>query len=222
MATALLVLTAAVTFKITVAIVALAGWIIAVIQLYRARRFRQLALAVSLSVVLIGSWLGRGVVLSGYPLYPVAALAAPVDWRVPEEQALAETAWPRYAAWTRNTPAWGHITVQQVCHPTSLLKLWLVKLGAPDYWWQVALPAVLMVVLIGAAMRYRPSLKFSDLFLIWFGAVAIAGIAWFVGAPRPNHLLGEIWTGAAIAAAFATYSREQRMVDTNDLGYAGR
>ena len=36
--------------------------------------------------VSIGPWLVRQTILSGYPLYPIEALALPVDWKVPYEK----------------------------------------------------------------------------------------------------------------------------------------
>jgi hypothetical protein len=60
-----------------------------------------------------GVWMLRGVVLSGYPLYPSTLLAAPVEWAVPRETVIAEAKLIRYwngvedwwlAAW--RDPAW--------------------------------------------------------------------------------------------------------------------
>ncbi|QDU61460.1 hypothetical protein Pan216_23200 [Planctomycetes bacterium Pan216] len=41
-------------------------------------------------LLLVAPWLGRGVLLTGYPLYPSTLLAAPVPWRVPSELVDAE------------------------------------------------------------------------------------------------------------------------------------
>jgi hypothetical protein len=73
------------------------------------------AIATLGAIVLLGPgvWMLRGVVLSGYPLYPSALLAAPVDWAVPRETVVAEAKLIRYwngvegwwwAAW--RDPAW--------------------------------------------------------------------------------------------------------------------
>ncbi len=43
---------------------------------------RILAMAV-IAAVLIITWMGRGIVFSGYPLFPSSALAMPVPWRIP-------------------------------------------------------------------------------------------------------------------------------------------
>ena len=36
-----------------------------------------------LAAVLLATWMGRGIMLSGYPLFPSTALAMPVPWRMP-------------------------------------------------------------------------------------------------------------------------------------------
>ena len=47
--------------------------------------------AVLAGFLLIGPWMARGIVLSGYPAYPNTLGAVNVDWRVPEEIAIAQT-----------------------------------------------------------------------------------------------------------------------------------
>ena len=42
-------------------------------------------------VLLIGPWMARGIVLSGYPAYPSTLGGVNVDWRVPEEMAVAQS-----------------------------------------------------------------------------------------------------------------------------------
>ncbi len=81
-----LVAIAAVTVKISLFIIA--GGLLLVL-LWKRPRLTLLAGA-GLFVAIIGVWLARGVILSGYPAYPVTLLAVPVDWRVPEAAAHAE------------------------------------------------------------------------------------------------------------------------------------
>lgn len=80
---------------------------------------RALALCVLISTLLIAPWIGRNLVLSGYPLFPSGVLAAPVDWRFPEapRKELSDvisnhvkgelSLWlqPKMAELTRGTPA---------------------------------------------------------------------------------------------------------------------
>lgn len=47
---------------------------------------RRLVVIVACSTVLLSTWMARGVLLSGYPLFPSSALAMPVPWRMPVKQ----------------------------------------------------------------------------------------------------------------------------------------
>ena len=57
---------------------------------------RAAIVAGAIALVGPGVWMLRGVVLSGYPLYPSTLLAAPVDWAVPYETVVAEGKLIRY------------------------------------------------------------------------------------------------------------------------------
>jgi hypothetical protein len=63
-------------------------WIVAAILYYRRRgRLRRGVLVMAgLSTLLLGAWLWRGIVLSGYPFFPSTALAMPVEWRMPRKE----------------------------------------------------------------------------------------------------------------------------------------
>ena len=97
-------LTVAVCFKLSAIGFSVAAWMLAVTWWLRhdpaSRSMRATALTwiALLTLVLSLSWVGRGVILSGYPAYPSPIGAVPVDWRVPTEQAEADVAWIRYYA----------------------------------------------------------------------------------------------------------------------------
>lgn len=90
-------LAVATSMKVSVGFTAVLAWIVAFALLWRRSAAgevrRVVTIAVLASTAVIGPWLVRGAILSGYPLYPSTVLAVPVDWRVPEEQARAELAW---------------------------------------------------------------------------------------------------------------------------------
>jgi hypothetical protein len=74
---------------------------------------RAVATLAAIALLGPGVWMFRGVVLSGYPLYPSTLFAVPVDWAVPRETVVAEAKLIRYwngvegwwwAAW--RDPAW--------------------------------------------------------------------------------------------------------------------
>jgi hypothetical protein len=57
---------------------------------------RAAGVLATIALLAPGAWMLRGVVLSGYPLYPSAVLGAPVDWAVPYETVIAEAKLIRY------------------------------------------------------------------------------------------------------------------------------
>ena len=46
-------------------------------------RRRRLLATGAIAALCLATWMGRGVILSGYPLFPSSALAMPVPWRIP-------------------------------------------------------------------------------------------------------------------------------------------
>ncbi|MGH7540372.1 MAG: LIC_10190 family membrane protein, partial [Gemmatimonadota bacterium] len=92
-------LAAAVCLKLSTALFVAIAWPLAVVSwLATARPNRRLAVrtlawATALGIALVGSWMGRGIVTSGYPLFPHRLAAAPVEWRAPAEHADAERAY---------------------------------------------------------------------------------------------------------------------------------
>jgi hypothetical protein len=70
---------------------------------YEAARLAAVIAAAALWGV---GWLVHGVILSGYPLYPLPVLGLPVDWRVPTEVAQVLTEYTRAThRWRAATPA---------------------------------------------------------------------------------------------------------------------
>jgi hypothetical protein len=221
LAIALLLVTTAVTFNFTLAFVALAAWLVALVRLWREDVNRsRVSIAAALSVVLIGTWLARGVVISGYPLYPMDILGAPVDWRVPVEQTHAEQGWMHYAAFARHTSAWGNIDPAHVCNPRLLLGLWVQKLFLPESWWRVPLPIVLAVGLVAVGLRAKPQGGESRLMALWCGVFVLAALVWFLKSPRPDRVLAVMWSGTAIAASFAALATS-RHADRRIVGTPG-
>jgi hypothetical protein len=105
-----LLLAAAASIKLTVAVFAAVALPVAVGVRFRRWPWREAGLARSLTwmsltlVLFAGAWTTRGVVMSGYPFFPIAVGGFPVDWRAPVEHAALETA---YIALTERGFTWG-------------------------------------------------------------------------------------------------------------------
>jgi hypothetical protein len=71
---------------------------VAAVALWHARHEAARLAALLAAAALWGlGWLAHGVILSGYPLYPLPILGLPVDWRVPTEVAQVLTDYTRAA-----------------------------------------------------------------------------------------------------------------------------
>src|SRR5262249_44337921 len=107
LAVAMILFALAITFKLSSLVLAALGWIVALLGWCRlktggAEKPRLILGSVGLSVALFLPWTLRGVLLTGYPLYPSTVLAAPVDWRVPVEVVEKQAA---YTRWFGRNPA---------------------------------------------------------------------------------------------------------------------
>lgn len=82
-------LSAALCCKLTALFFAAVGMLVAVGALFRWGRklqrpvWKTTAAGGLLSLCLVVPWLGRGAILSGYPLYPVTSPSVNADWKVP-------------------------------------------------------------------------------------------------------------------------------------------
>lgn len=154
------------------------------------------------------AWTGRGVALSGYPVFPSQVLAAPVPWRAPAEHAQAEFDYvvhstrltsgnydyvagrvQGYAAWV---PHWAENVLQSPFDVVVPLALAL---------------AVLPFLFLPAPAGPRDRGASREAWWIMLPA-CVAVVAWFVVAPAPRYLTAIFWTFPLLYAAQA-YARYQ-------------
>jgi hypothetical protein len=83
--------------------------------------FRKLAPALLGCAAVALLWMAHGVLLSGYPLYPLPVLGVPVDWKLPEviPRALSE--------YTFATHEWGAVRVKAGLLHVGWAREWLEK-----------------------------------------------------------------------------------------------
>ncbi|RMG71271.1 MAG: hypothetical protein D6711_15635 [Chloroflexi bacterium] len=104
-----------ITIKLSIAVFA-CGVLLVVLW----HNWRILGYIIGLCVVICGVWLLRGVILSGYAIYPVSAVSVDVEWRLPTEIVEKEMRWIR--SWAR----------QPHKPPTEVL----TSLDWFDAWWR--------------------------------------------------------------------------------------
>jgi hypothetical protein len=166
-----------------------------------AVRRRTLAWSVTLALAFGTAWTARGVILSGYPLFPSPMLGAPVEWRVPIEHARAEFA---YVVDSGRQTVSKLDVVRGEAGMASWLPDWLRSLEDQTFY----IPVPLLLLLTGLAatsvMRRRGGLPASpDQRTAWWMALPLvaAMTAWFLVAPEPRYASPLFWSLAALSVA---------------------
>jgi hypothetical protein len=194
---AMMLFTLAVTFKISSLAFAGLGWGTALLQVFSLKcplvRKRQLIVAATLfSGALAIPWITRGVVLSGYPLFPSSALAVPVDWRVP--QASTDMLAQLDRSWARIP----HAGFEE----TSGIR-WVGRWFTGSIRNRVDFIAPVLVSLAGFMFLLRRGV-YKDLFWLKLLLPSLGGLVfWFSLAPAFRFGEPAIWTTAACLGAVA-------------------
>lgn len=196
----------AVTFKVSVALVAV---VLALVVLGKWLLSRRPARAIVrrgliwsvLAPLTIGlAWMGRGVVLSGYPLFPSSVAAFPVDWRAPESHADCEFA---FAAFSSRASVDEREVVTGEVGIDGWIGRWFLESATADLH-MLVIPS-LMVVLVGALVviggrRVRDADGHPTGWLLAIPSL-VGVVAWFVLAPEPRYASPLFWILAALTVA---------------------
>jgi hypothetical protein len=164
-------------------------------------RLRITRLGVVLGVLLLGPWMVRGVILSGYPFYPSTIAAAPVEWRAPEETANAVRVVTRdWARWADRPPT--------NASSFEWLNTWLeIRVLPPWYRWQALTPALLasaaLLALLFRALRAPEDLRRTGPAVALLLPTMAALLFWWYAAPDPRFGAPVIWLFAALIGAIA-------------------
>jgi hypothetical protein len=152
------------------------------------RTFVRLAAIV---LVFGAAWMARGIILSGYPVFPLSLASAPVDWRAPIEHARAEMA---YVAYTEREFSWHIVGRGWVRHvlsgdPFGILVPSVVTIAAAWFWFRErSLDAAARIGIQTIAIVVP---------------VLVAIVAWFATAPSTRYCPAFFWTLAALSVARA-------------------
>jgi hypothetical protein len=178
---------------------------IAAIAMWRIRRTYGWSIprpAGAIAVALVGLWLvpwmARGVVLSGYPLYPLSLGRVATDWTVPSELAAAQR---QYVAAYAKSGA----------NHRSEFGPEIRGFGWVPAWWHVAfnyakglvvVPGALAVASLAWLVLLRRSKPAWDVLAV---LAAVCGL-WFLVAPNVQFGGAALWALAGVAAAFVLIS----------------
>ncbi len=194
----------AVTFKASTLVFAVIAWCLTFGELYfikQSVRHRKLYIAgaLVLSAIILFPWCLSGIILSGYPFYPAAALGFPVDWKYPQDAARLYVALVH--SWGRNPDA--QITDTQGY-------LWL-----PGWWHQAirnrsAIQVPLAISLTGLAVAFVQRVRRKRVSNCRWLLILIPSLAgtvfWFLASPDPRFGQFAIWTTAGTLATWGIVS----------------
>jgi hypothetical protein len=159
---------------------------------------KQLLYASLAALVLCLPWAARGIVSSGYPLFPSTALAAPVAWRVPKADV---SSFYDMAVFLGRQPdadlASGFAWV-----PAWLRTNWDMK---DQFARPLGLGSLLTLLLLALAWKKANIRQKLGHLLLIILPVAFALVMWFFTAPNPRYLGSITWL-LPLAASLALIS----------------
>jgi hypothetical protein len=141
--------------------------------------------------ILLGTWVIRGYVLSGYPAYPSTLGGAKVDWRIPSETARAEARW--IMSWARNSGE----SPAVVLSDWQWLRPWSERMRSQASSDLVTPLAITGVCVLAAAARRDPWGRRARELSAVAAVPSVALGAWFVTAPEPRFAGAAAWLLAA-------------------------
>jgi hypothetical protein len=217
LAGAMILFAVAVTFKISSVVFAFCGWVVAAVALWRmsggeiARRKRVLLAAVALSAVIVGLWIARGLVLTGYPFFPSSVMGMTTDWKVPAAAARVQLEFAQSFARVPVIPL-------EDTSEWRWLRPWLRELVREREGFLI--PAFFMVA--GAVVMFLRGRGTGSLpRWLWVVPAAFAGLVfWFFGAPAMRFGEPMIWTAGAGLGAFAAVRLVERAMSRRLMIFA--
>ena len=199
---AMLLFSLAVTFKLSSLVFAFSGWIISFLALCFSSsvspspRKRLALVAVLFSAAIIVPWIGRGLVLTGYPFFPSPALGISADWKVPAANAQGQADFARSFA-----------RIPQIPLADTNGYHWLLPWFRELIREREGFLIPFFLMLVGAVFLIASFRRDNRAYLprwLWLLLPAFAGIVfWFFEAPAIRFGEPALWTAAAALGTFA-------------------
>jgi hypothetical protein len=199
----------AVTFKLSTIVFALLAWCLAIRAIWLLgqplrQRTKYLFAALALSILIMVPWCARGIILSGYPFFPVRVFAFPVAWKIP----LSAARWFVIAI-----KSWGRIPDVPFHNTQGIHWLgdWLnhALRNRPSFQVPLAISLAGLVVALTLRFRGKPLPVCSWLSLLLPSIVGI--IFWFATSPDLRFAQFAIWTTAATLGAWGIVSLDLQL-----------
>jgi hypothetical protein len=171
-----------ITFKLSFAVF---GIIVIIVTLYYYQRnfsWKWLLVAGALSTGLVGTWVARNYIISGYPLFPETVAGIQGDWAVPIRTAQSTRDW--VYSWARRA----YVTPREVLASNNWISdWWTLRMQAITLAGPISISLISFIPLI--IRRIRP------LFQNWlyFLPHIVALCVWFITAPEPRFATLHLW-----------------------------
>lgn len=205
-----LLASATMSVKMSAAVLVLGAICLALIACASSIRSSRLARldaarAIVLAGLLVGPWMVRSTVLTGYPLYPLKFLSVPVDWRVPEETMGRVSTWIQVFGRSYKNVHFDSLDSADLVTPRPWVRDWLrsVFKNAKG---EIVLPfALFLVAGLGLILagRWRERLRSYRWLAACLLAPAAGLIFWFAFAPAPRFAHASTWSLAIITCVLA-------------------
>ena len=164
------------------------------------------------AVALVGlSWAGRGVILSGYALFPNQSLGIDVEWRAPAEHARAEFEYVAHSA-RATSQNFAYIAGDLEGLNAWILHWTKIVFGHPiDLVVPLALLILATLLFLTARKKADPSNRRS-LATGWLIGIPIcvSTLVWFIVAPMPHYGAPFVWSLLALVGCQAIRLRNPR------------
>jgi hypothetical protein len=196
--------------KLSYAVLGLTTVLLALV-LWAQRRWpankRLLLSVVGVGVIVIGAWMARSVILTGYPAYPSNACALPVEWRVPQESVRVVKGW--LYGWAK-IPG---VHFSKTEGNWDWFRPWLDQVLANRWEFRVplALAALGLAALVFNTVWRRGKTKPRLLHLALLLPAICSIVFWFFTAPMIRYGGASFWIlgGTALAAGLCSFGRSR-------------
>ena len=157
---------------------------------------RRVAVMAVLSILILTTWMGRGVLISGYPFFPSSAVAMPVEWRTPVTRVNGFR--NLVMGWARDRENFAQPLTTWLWVPS-----WFSRI-APEltnrFTWSAQTGLTGLIMLATFAV-FAPSLRRNlRNFLLLATPLFLYLIFWFLTAPEPRYFGPSIWIFAMCPA----------------------
>ena len=159
---------------------------------------RRVAVMSLLAAVLLATWMGRGIILSGYPLFPSTALAMPVPWRMPTKGIIEFQG--EIVRWARD-PDPGSDS-KKILKTWRWFPGWCERVLAmkTHFAWPAQIGVAGSASLVAFAICTATLRRNTRSLLLLAIPLGVYSIFWFISAPDPRYFGSTMWMFAVCPA----------------------